>query len=429
VFGPLLDVVVALAAIVVVARAAGLALRRVGQPSVLGQIAAGVILGPSVLGAISGGLETDLLGPDTRSAVSTIGQLGLIGFMLVIGLELDAGAVAARRRAVLSIASASVAVPFVLGLALAVPLLERHATVGGSSVELAPFALFIGAALSITAFPVLAAILREHRVQRTELGALVLACAAAGDAIGWALLAATLAVLQASDAAALVAIVAQTLLFLFVVRRFVRPLVLAPIAARQARLGRLRRRDAALLLAVALVAAGTTHAIGLHAVIGAFIVGAAMPRGARGAASEAAARALHPAVMAVAPVAFAVPGLTLDLTGLAVADAVELVVVLVVACVGKLVGVTVAARRQGLNGRDAAAIGILMNTRGLVEVIVLTVGRSAGLLDDRLFAVLLAMALITTAATSPLLRLLWRGSAARAGRDASPSAAGAASAA
>ena len=315
---------------------------------------------------------------------------------------------ATRRRAVLSIAFASVAVPFAVGLAMAVPLHERHATVGGSAVPLAPFALFIGTALSITAFPVLAAILRERGLQRTELGALALACAAAGDAAGWALLAATLAILHASGAAGLLAIIAQTLLFLAAVRWVARPLILAPIAARRRNLGRLRPFDTALLLGVAFVAAGATHAIGLHAVIGAFVVGVAMPRGERADATEAATRALRPAAIILAPVAFAVPGLTLDLTRLAGADTIELLIVLAVASAAKLAGVTVAARRQGLETREAATIGILMNTRGLVEVIVLTAGRSAGLLDDRLFAVLLAVALLTTAVTSPALTLVSR---------------------
>jgi Kef-type K+ transport system membrane component KefB len=260
-----------------------------------------------------------------------------------------------------------------------------------------PFALFIGTALSLTAFPVLARILKDTRMDATPVGVLALTAAAIDDVIGWSVLAFALAVLASSSAWEYVRIVAECAAFVAIVLLVVRPmlqrLLRAPTPAREA-----------LVLPIAFGGAYVTDTIGIHAVFGAFLVGVAMPRPTAGDAR----RRLAPVVAVLAPVYFVTSGMGVDIPGLRAGDLAAFALILAAACAGKFFGAYAGARAGGMPARDSAAVGILMNTRGLIEIVLLTVGHDQGLIDDRLFTLFALMAIVTTLTTTPVLRRLAR---------------------
>jgi len=389
----LLDVAVILAA----AYAGGVLFERLGQPRVVGEIAAGVALGPTLLGALPGDPSSALFPADARSALQLIGQLGLVLFMFTVGWDLDLGLVRRRGRAAAAVSFTSIALPFAFGLALAVHLHPAHDRVDGTDVAFWPFALFIGASLSLTAFPVLARILQETGLAATRLGALVLTAAAVDDVVGWSVLAVVLAVVASSDAWEYVRIVVEVLLFAGVIVLVVRPGL--------RRLARSRPGPAeALVVPLVLGSAYATEAIGIHAVFGAFLIGAVMPRPVGASGLAPLRRQLSPAVGLLAPVYFVLSGMAVDVPGLRAGDLADFGLILLAACAGKFLGAFAGARAVGVSLRDSAAVGVLMNTRGLIEIVLLTVGRDEGLIDDRLFTLLALMAIVTTLATSPVLR-------------------------
>jgi Kef-type K+ transport system membrane component KefB len=386
----LLDVAVILLA----ARAAGLLFERVGQPAVIGEIAAGIALGPTLLGALPGDPSSALFPGDARSVLELVGDLGLALFMFTVGWDLDLKLVRSRERAAALISVASIVVPFALGIALAAYLHPEHGTVDGQEVPFVPFAIFVGAALSITAFPVLARILQQFGLIGTPMGALVLSAAALDDVVGWTLLAGALAVLASAGAAGYLLIVLETAAFVAAVVLLVRPAL-----RRLVRVG--WPGTELLIVAAALGGAYVTDAIGIHSVFGAFAVGAAMPRG-----EPELRRGLWPAVALLLPVYFVTSGMAVDVPGLQAGDLGALVLIMAAACAGKFLGAFAGARAAGVEAREATAIGILMNTRGLIEIVLLTVGRDRGLIDDRMFTLFALMALATTLLTSPLLRAI-----------------------
>jgi K+:H+ antiporter len=389
----LLDVAVVLVA----AWAGGLLFARIGQPAVIGEIAAGVALGPTLLGALPGDPSEALFPADALEVLKIVGQLGLAAFMFTIGWDLDLRLVRRQEGAAATVSIASIVLPFVLGLGLAAYLHPAHDTVAGSAVPFWPFALFIGTALSLTAFPVLARILTDTRMDSTPVGVLALTAAAIDDVIGWSVLAFALAVLASSSAWEYVRIVAECAAFVAIVLLVVRPvlqrLLRRPTPAREA-----------LVLPIAFAGAYVTEAIGIHAVFGAFLVGIAMPRPTAGDAR----RRLAPVVAVLAPVYFVTSGMGVDIPGLRAGDLAAFALILAAACAGKFVGAYAGARAGGMPARDSAAVGILMNTRGLIEIVLLTVGHDQGLIDDRLFTLFALMAIVTTLATTPVLRRLAR---------------------
>jgi Kef-type K+ transport system membrane component KefB len=379
------------AVILIAAWAGGRLFERVGQPAVLGEIAAGVALGPTLLGALPGDPAESLFPADAQTVLRPIGQLGLAVFMFTVGWDLNLKVIRRREAAAASVSILSMLLPFALGLGLAVYLHPEHDTIGGQTVPFGPFALFIGAALAMTAFPVLARILNELRLSATPLGALVLAAAAIDDVVGWTILAAALAVLEASSAWEYVRMVVECAGFVAVVLYVLRPL--------------LRRVTApALVLPIALGGAYVTDAIGIHAVFGAFLVGVAMPR----PPDDEARRSLVAVVAVLAPIYFVMSGMAVDIPGLRAGDVAAFALILAAACAGKVFGAYAGARLVRIPRRDAAAIGVLMNTRGLIEIVLLTVGRDQGLIDDRLFTLFALMAIATTLLTQPALRRLRR---------------------
>ena len=389
----LLDVAVILLA----ARAGGLLFARAGQPAVLGEIAAGVALGPTLLGALPGDPSSDLFPPGTVDVLRLIGQLGLVLFMFGVGWDLDLQLVRRREGAALAVSVGSTLLPFALGLGLALYLHPDHDTVAGEAVPFWPFALFVGASLALTAFPVLARILRESGLAATPVGALTLTAAAADDVIGWSVVAVALTALASSGPWDYVRIVLESALFIVVAVVVVRPLLHTllrdPSPAREA-----------LVLPAAFAGAYVTEAIGIHAVFGAFLIGTVMPRRADVPALERLGRQLSGAVAVLAPIYFVLSGLLIDIPALRANDLAAFAVIMAAACTGKFLGAYGGARAAGIARRDSVALGVLMNTRGLIEIVLLTVGRDAGLIDDRLFTLLALMAIATTLLTSPVLR-------------------------
>ncbi|MTE21405.1 cation/H(+) antiporter [Streptomyces sp. TRM43335] len=390
-----------MALILAVAAAFASLARRVRQPAVIGEITAGICLGPSLLGLLPGDLP-QLVFPDAvRPHLGVVAQVGLLLFMFTIGWEFDHVSLRGRGRSTCAVWLCSVLTPMVMGLGLAALLYDSYGVVDGERVGFPAFALFFGTALSIAAFPVLARIISDKGLQSSRVGTVALALAALDDILAWCLLAVVVALLTASGAAGFLGIVGWGALYVGVMVGLVRPL----LAAAARRLGPHGTSWPTMLAAAgALASACVTSEIGLHAIFGAFFFGLMMPRTAPGEPLHTAVlRPVEQLSKLLLPVFFVVTGLSVDLTALTATGALHMLVIIAVACAGKLGGVLLPARMTGFDWRQSTALGLLMNTRGLTELVILNVGLGIGLLDTELFTTLVMMALVTTAMTAPLL--------------------------
>jgi Kef-type K+ transport system membrane component KefB len=394
----------ALAVIAVTARLLGALFGLLGQPAVIGEVIGGILLGPSLLGRIAPTLQATLLPPDVAGFLGVYAQLGVILYMFLVGLELDLGRVRQSGYVTLAISHASIIVPFTLGVALAL-LLYPPLAPGG--VRFTVFALFIGVSLSVTAFPVLARILTDRRISRTPMGVVALTCAAIDDVTAWCLLALVVSIAQerASDALRTIAL---TIVFVAVVLRVVAPLVrrVTPLLDRSPDL---TRTALSFVFVAMLASAMTTEYIGIHGFFGAFLLGAIVPQHSR-VAVELNHRLNDFVAVLFLPAFFAFTGLRTEI-GLVRGweNWAYCGAIILTACAGKFGGTLAASRWAGVGWRDSAALGILMNTRGLVELIVLNIGLDLGVLSPALFTMLVLMALVTTFMTTPILQLLLRG--------------------
>ncbi|HYX44758.1 MAG TPA: cation:proton antiporter, partial [Acidimicrobiales bacterium] len=337
-----------MAVVIVVARLGGALFERLGQPPVIGEVIAGIALGPTVLG----GWSTSLFPTGTRPLLRILASLGLVVFMFLVGLELDLRQLSNHRQRIsTAVAVAGTAVPFGFGMALAAGLHPRHAT-----GDFAAFALFMGTAMSTTAFPVLARILQERGLYDKPLGVLTMASAAGDDVLTWGTLAVVVAIVTATGAWTLPYICVLGLGFGLVMIVVVRPAL--------ARLGdrALRPGDLGLVVAGILACAFLTSALGVHEIFGAFLLGAVFPRGKL---AEDVRRRLAPVAAIPLPVFFVTTGLNVDVGRVGWEGVWQLAVILVTACAGKLIGAGIGARSQGLAPRESLALGVLMNTRGL----------------------------------------------------------------
>lgn len=379
----------ATAVIVLAAHLGGVAARRVGQPKVLGEIVAGIVLGPSILGAVWPEATAMLLPADLLPWLKALAEIGLVLFMFLVGIELDQDHLRGQGHRAVVVSHVSIIAPFALGFGLG---WWMHPIVGGPSSDLA-FALFVGAAMAVTAFPVLARILQETGLDRTRVGAMAIACAAVDDVTAWCILAIVLAVAQGTGAGPVGATIAASVAFVAAMWCLVRPLLA-------------RRPDVpiALAIGIALASAWVTDLIGIHAIFGAFLAGVVMPRGP-GDRLVLVDRLEVAIGTLLLPVFFMMVGLS---TKLGLVDTPQLMAltaaVIVVAVVGKLGGAGLAARAVGESWQDAWTIGILMNTRGLTEIVILSVGLERGIIGPTTFTIMVIMALVTTIAAVPLLR-------------------------
>jgi Kef-type K+ transport system membrane component KefB len=377
------------AVVLVAAWVVGRLFERVGQPRVIGEVVAGIALGPSVLGHLS----SVVFPAGGRPLLKLLATLGLIVFMFLVGLGLDLDHLArGRRRLAAAVAVWGTVIPFGMGIALAAALYRSH-----HLVAFAPFALFMGASMSITAFPVLARILIERDYYAKPFGAVAMACAAGDDVLTWATLALVVAIVSSSGSWELPYVIVLSAAFAFLMIRVARP-ALARFADHTAESGAL-----VVVVAAVLLCAFATSAIGIHEIFGAFLFGAIFPRGPL---AEGIRRRLTGLAAILLPVFFVSTGLGVDVRGFGLQGAWEFPLILVVACTGKFLGALVGARSQRLPVRESFALGALMNTRGLTELVVLSIGRQLGVIDARLFTLLVLMAVVTTVATAPLLRLI-----------------------
>ena len=399
----LVKVLLALTIIIIAARVMGMLFRRLDQPAVIGEVIGGILLGPSLFGRIAPDTAAFLLPAEAAPFLSIISQLGVILYMFLVGLELDLGVLRTRARATLAISTASIVAPFTLGIALASGLYQAYAP---AAVRFIPFALFFGVSLSITAFPVLARILGDHGLQRTPMGVLALTCAAINDAIAWCLLAFVVGVTEATTGGAITTI-GLTAVYIGLMLTVGRRLMARAVPRLDASIT-VGEQSLTLVLVAVLLSAVATEFIGVHAIFGAFLLGAIIPHGSA-IARHVRERIEDVVRVMLLPAFFAFTGLRTEIgLMLGLDDWLMCLLIIAVASAGKFGGATLAARIAGLDWRDSAALGILMNTRGLVELIVLNIGLDLGVLSPRLFTMLVVMAIVTTIMTSPILMSLLR---------------------
>lgn len=399
----LLHMLLALAVIIVAARALGALLRRFGQPPVIGEIIAGILLGPSLLGLLWPQAAAFVLPPSIAPLLGIFAQIGVILYMFLVGVELNPAHVRRCPGTVLAISHSSILFPFLLGSVLAVFLYPRYAT---SDVPFGVFLLFIGISMSVTAFPVLARILTDRGMQHSRLGAIALACAAVDDVTAWCALAFVVSVAKMNMGDA-VHTLALSVLFVGFVMLVLRRLVNLLVARVEAR-GQVGESMVALVLTGLLLAALTAEWIGIHALFGAFLFGSIIGHDST-LARQLVPRVRDLTVVLFLPAYFAYTGMRTQIGLVDGLDSWLMVgLIILVASVGKFGGSLVAARLTGLSWHQGAAIGILMNTRGLMEIVVLNIGLELKVLSPTLFAMMVLMAIVTTLATTPALNLLNR---------------------
>ncbi|MFO0691169.1 MAG: cation:proton antiporter [Myxococcota bacterium] len=407
-------------AILIVSRVLGVGARAIAQPLVIAEVLAGILLGPSLLGWVWPEAMATLFPPSSMPGLQILAQVGLVLFMFLVGLELDPRLLQGRARSSVLISHASIVVPFGLGFVAALALHEQYSPPG---VPVTAFALFMGAAMSVTAFPVLARILSERQLTSTRVGSIAIACAAIGDVTAWCILAFVVSVAQAQDPTAAVWTTAMALVYIGAMLVLVRPF-LARLGERVASRAGLTPTVMSVILLLLMTSAAITEVIGIHALFGAFLFGAILPK--QGRLGHALAEKIETiAVVLLLPLFFAFSGLRTQI-GLVRTEQDWWVAggLVFVATLGKFGGSTFAARVTGLGWRESSAIGILMNTRGLMELIVLNIGLDLGVISPTVFTMMVIMALVTTFATTPILRLVYtdaelvRGRAAIGGEPA-----------
>jgi len=401
----LVTLVLQIAVIIGASRLIGTLFRKVGQPIVIGEMFAGIMLGPSLLGWAAPSIARSLFPASSLGYLNALSQVGIVIYMFIVGLDLNVRAVREQSRAAIVTSQVSIIVPFVLGTALAFPL---HSRLSNESVSMTTFALFMGASMSITAFPVLARILTERRMSGTRLGSLAIACAAVNDVTGWCILAYVVFRARAESGTTMTFWITVAGLIVFLVamllgaRRLFRRFETAYQKA-----GEVSDALLALLVVIAMLCAVITERLGLHLLFGAFLAGVAMPK-AHGFVRQVLDKLETVTLVLLLPLYFAFTGLRTSVNLIAGTDMwLICLAIIVTAVAGKLGGTLIAARLVGRSWRQAAGLGILMNTRGLMELVILNIGLDIGVLSPGLFSMMVLMALVTTFMTSPLLEWVY----------------------
>lgn len=384
--------------VLIVCRAVGWIAARVGQPQVIAEMIAGILLGPSLLGTAFPDLQAVIFPRQSMPVLYVVSQLGLVLYMFTIGAEMELAVLRSRLRTAVSVAVAGTVVPFLFAALLTIWLL-RSGGYFGSDVTMWQAMLYLGAAMAITAFPVLARIIQERGIAGTAVGSVALGAGASGDVAAWCLLAAVLASLN-DDPAIVVRAVGGGVLYVLVVFFALKPL-LARIGARVEKTGSLDGGTLAIVLLAVASCGWFTESIGIHAVFGAFVFGAALPRGVF---AIELIRTIQPLTThVILPLFFVYSGLNTQIGLLSSASAWAVTGgIILVASAGKIGACWAAARATGFGGREAFAIGALMNARGLMELIVLNIGLERGLITPTLFTMMVMMAIVTTVAAGPL---------------------------
>jgi Kef-type K+ transport system membrane component KefB len=395
-------VLLALAVIIITARTIGSLFKYFQQPPVVGEMLAGILLGPSLLGRVAPHVSQYILPPAVGPFVNVLANVGMVLYMFLVGLELEPALLRKRGHTTVAISHASIIAPFLLGCTAA---LWIYPLMSSSDVPFSCFALFMGVSMSVTAFPVLARILTDRRIHTTRMGVIALTCAAVDDVTAWCLLALVVSVVQATGMGRAFATLGLALGYIALMAFGLRPLMVK-LSRVYGNRGRLTQGVMAMVFVALLISALATDYIGIHTVFGAFALGAIIPHDS-GLARELTDRLEDLVLVLLLPAFFAYTGMRTQI-GLVSTGTEWLIcgIIILIASVGKFGGSMIAARVTGLKWRDSAALGVLMNTRGLMELIVLNIGLELKVISPALFAMLVMMALVTTFATTPLLHLL-----------------------
>jgi Kef-type K+ transport system membrane component KefB len=399
---PLALLLVQIITIIFVARFFGWICKKIGQPSVIGEMIAGIVLGPSLVGTYFPEYSALLFPKASLPNLQFFSQMGLILFMYVVGMELDLSVLKTKAKDAVIISHASIIIPFTLGITLAYFIYEQFAPQG---VDFSSFGLFMGIAMSITAFPVLARIVQERGLHRTRIGAMVITCAAADDVTAWCILAAVIAIVKAGSFVSSLYIIGLSVAYVFLMLWVVKPF-LKRIGDLYSNRENITKPVVAIFFLTLLISAYTTEIIGIHALFGAFMAGAIMPENMR-FRSIFIEKVEDVSQVMLLPLFFVFTGLR---TKIGLLDDPEMWkvcgLIILVAVTGKFLGSALTAKFVGQNWRDSLTIGALMNTRGLMELIVLNIGLDLGVLSEEIFSMMVIMALATTFMTGPALDLI-----------------------
>ncbi len=401
---PLAVLLLQIIVIIAFARLFGYLFKKIGQPAVIGEIIAGIVLGPSLTALFFPGLSHFLFPVASLVNLHFLSQIGLILFMFVIGMELEVSAIRKQAFGALIVSHTSIIVPFALGMGLAYFLYNSFAPAGISFLS---FALFMGIAMSITAFPVLARIIQEKGFTKTKLGAIALTAAAVGDITAWFILAAVIAIVKAGTSVSILFSLGLAVVYIAIMFFVIRPLLfkLGKIYTEQE-----KRRKVVIagIFIIVLLSSYATEIIGIHALFGAFLVGVIMPSSLN-FRSIVTDKIEDVSIVLLLPLFFAFNGLR---TQIGLLNESHLWItfgwVILVAVAGKFGGSTISAKMVGQSWKDSLSIGVLMNTRGLMELIILNIGYDLGILSPQIFTMMVLMALVTTCMTGPALDLINR---------------------
>lgn len=402
-FSGIVQFLLSLTTVMVTARVVGFLFEYIKQPPVVGEVIGGLLLGPSCLSTLFPDAIRFLIPAEVIPVLSVVAQLGIILFMFLIGLELDLKALRKSGQTTLLISHMSILVPLVMGTGLGLLLYKKFAPAG---VPFLAFSLFIGVAMSVTAFPVLARILSDFNWSRTSWGSVALASAAIDDVTAWCLLAIVVSVTQANWQSAVVTILLSVayIVFMFVIARPIFNRVVPLIE----RFEKVTRTAMSVTFGLLMLSALITELIGIHALFGAFVFGAVIPHESR-LAQELRDKLEDFITVLFLPAFFAYTGLRTQIQSVDSNHIYILVLIIAVGIIGKVGGSYIGGVLSGMKSKEAFSIGVLMNTRGLVELIVLNLGLDLGILTPELFAMLVIMAVVTTMMTSPTLRLIhWK---------------------
>jgi Kef-type K+ transport system membrane component KefB len=395
------NILLALVSIIIVARCCGAIFKKMNQPAVMGEVIGGIILGPSLLGKFAPALTTVLIPPSTLPYLNIVAQIGIILYMFLVGLELDLKELKKSAHTTFIISHASILVPFILGSAMALYIFKDMAP---ANVSFTNFALFMGVSMSITAFPVLARILADKGMTKTAIGSLALTCAAIDDVTAWCLLALVVSSAQATMGNALMTYVYMAIYIIFMFF-LVRPMLTKwTLALSDAK--KFTSDKVAFFLVAILVSALLTEFIGVHAIFGAFLLGVIIPHESF-VAHDLDHKLQDVVRILFLPAFFAYTGMKTQIGLLeSSSDWLLCLGIIAIATIGKWGGTLVSARLLKHSWKDSLVLGVLMNTRGLVELIVLNVGLDLGIISPRLFTMLVIMAVVTTFMTGPFLSLI-----------------------
>jgi len=399
---PLAILLAQIVTIILVARVFGWICKKIGQPTVIGEIIAGIVLGPSLIGMYFPGFSTFLFPVQSLGNLQFLSQIGLILFMFIVGMEIDINVLRNKAHDAVVISHASIIIPFSLGMGLAYFIYKSFAPVG---VGFTSFGLFIGISMSITAFPVLARIVQERGIHKTRLGTVVITCAAADDITGWSILAAVIAIAKAGSFVSSIYTILLALAYVFLMIKIVRPF-LKRVGDLHTSSANLSKSIVALFLVTLILSSWATEIIGIHALFGAFMAGAIMPSNQK-FRNIFIEKIEDIALVMLLPLFFVFTGLRTEIGLLNDAYLWKVTgMIILVAITGKFLGSALAAKFVRQSWKDSLTIGALMNTRGLMELVVLNIGYDLGILTPKVFAMMVIMALVTTFMTGPALDLI-----------------------